>query len=50
MPHQKAEAGGHGGGTCPLFLFQGAVVDTPVKYAGAIIGAFLLAAAMEVRG
>lgn len=37
------------GGTCPLFLFQGAVVDTPGKYAGAIIGAFLLAMAMEVR-
>jgi hypothetical protein len=45
----QAQEGGHGGGTCPLFLFQGAVVDSPGKYAGAIIGTFLLAMTMEVR-
>lgn len=45
----QAQPGGHGGGTCPLYLFQGAVVDTPGKYAGALIGTVLLAMAMEVR-
>ncbi len=44
----QAEPGMHGGGTCPLFLFHGAVVNTEGKYAGAIIGTFLLAMAMEV--
>ena len=47
-PQAPQDTSGHGSGNCMLWLFPGALVDTPGKYAGAIIGTFLLAVAMEV--
>lgn len=39
---------GANGGACVLFLFQGAIVNTAVRYGFAVLGAFLIAFTVEL--